>query len=90
MSENAFFWIAGIFALIVGAIGGAFWRHILEDAKVRERVATLEADSKQTKEEVKSLRERWHDIRDTTVRDTWTMLQDRFEKFREEIRGWFK
>lgn len=85
MSENAFFWIAGIFAVIVGAIGGALWKHIVEDAKVRERLASLETDTEQAKEEIKTLRQRWHDLRDGTVRETWQMMQERFEAFRAEL-----
>lgn len=85
MSENAFFWIAGIFAVIVGGIGGALWKHIVEDAKVRERLASLETDTEQAKEEIKTLRQRWHDLRDGTVRETWQMMQERFEAFRAEL-----
>jgi hypothetical protein len=64
VSEQSFFWIAGIFAVIVGAIGGALWKHVIEDAKVRERLASLETDNDTTKAEVKTLREKLHALRD--------------------------
>lgn len=86
MSENAFFWILGIGAAIIAAIGGALWKHITEDAKVRERLATLEADNEKNKEEIKSLRERWHDLRDKTLRDAWNLFQERFEAMKTELR----
>lgn len=86
MSEQSFFWIAGIFAAIVAAIGGALWKHVIEDAKVRERLATLEADSKRTDDEVRSLRQRFHDFRDGTMRDAWEL----FEKWRDELKQWVR
>lgn len=65
MSEETFWRVVALFSIVAAAIGGALWKHIIEDGKVRERLATLEADSKQTKEEVKSLRERLHDVIDS-------------------------
>lgn len=79
MSEQAFFWIAGIFAVIVAAIGGALWRHIVEDAKVRERLATLESDNTTNKNEIKSIRDRWHDLREHTLNDIWSLFRERLE-----------
>lgn len=75
-----------MFVLIVGGLAGALWKHVVEDAKVRERLATLEADAETTKEEVKSLRERWHDLRDDTLKRIWELFEDKFERFREEVR----
>lgn len=86
MSENAFFWIAGIFAVIVGAIGGALWKHVIEDGKVRERLATLEADNARQEEEIRSLRERWHDLRDNTLKEAWAM----FQEWRDDLKQWFR
>lgn len=62
MSEETFWRVVGIFSIVAAAIGGALWKHIIEDGKVRERLATLEADSRQTKEEVKSIRQRLHEL----------------------------
>lgn len=85
MSEQAFFWIAGIFAVIVAAIGGALWTHITNDAEVREktssRIATLEADNKQNKDEIHGLREDRHDFKDEIKRGTWELVEARWEKF---------
>lgn len=62
MSEETFWRVVAIFTLVAVAIGGALWKHIIEDGKVRERLATLEADSRQIKEEVKSIRQRLHEL----------------------------
>lgn len=64
MDQTSFLWIAGIFAAIVAAIGGALWKHVIEDGKVRERLASLETDNDTTKDEVKTLREKLHALRD--------------------------
>lgn len=56
MSEKTFWTVIGIFAVVLIAYGGVI-------ALLRERVATLEADSKTTKEEVKGLRMALHDVR---------------------------
>lgn len=94
MTEQSFFWILGIVVTIVLAIGGALWKHIVEDAKVRERLASLETDNASTKTEVKSLRERFHDFRDGTMKDVYKLFQEwkaelieRFEKKRNDRRN---
>lgn len=86
MSSEAFFWIAGIFAVIVGAIGAALWSHIVEDGKVRERLASLESDTATIKEEVKGLRKHWHDFQDGTMRDVY----DLFQKWKNEVLDLFR
>lgn len=65
MSENAFFWILGIGATVIAAIAAALWKHIIEDGKVRERLATLESENDTNKDEIKSIRERLHELIDT-------------------------
>jgi hypothetical protein len=85
VSEQAFFWIAGIGAVIIGAIAGAFWKHVVEDSKVRERVASLETDNTTTKREVASLRERFHNFRDETLKDVWKIFQEWKESITEQI-----
>lgn len=65
MSEETFWRVVGVFVLVMAGFAGAFWKHVVEDAKVRERLASLETDSATTKAEVKGLRERVHDLIDT-------------------------
>lgn len=76
MSEETFWRVVGIFSIVAAAIGGALWKHIIEDAKVRERLATLEADNTTTKAELKSLRERLHDLREDWTREIHQKLKD--------------
>jgi hypothetical protein len=88
-------WILGIGGAVIAAVIAAFWTHVKEDAKVRERVATLEADSGATKREVESIRKRLHDFFDGLKRGDWELIEARYEKFqvalgelKDEIRGW--
>lgn len=79
MNEETFWRVVGIFTLVAIAISGALWKHIIEDGKVRERIAHLETDNDQIKEEVKSLRQRLHDVIDTLpqkIRELLDWLKD--------------
>jgi hypothetical protein len=65
VSEETFWRVVGVFVLVIAAFAGAFWKHVVEDAKVRERVASLETDNTTVKSEVKGLRDHFHDFRDS-------------------------
>jgi hypothetical protein len=69
-------WILSIGGAVFAALVAAFWKHVVEDGKTRERVAHLETDNETTKAEVKSLRDRWHHFRDETMKDAWQMFQE--------------
>jgi hypothetical protein len=60
----------------MAGFAGAFWKHVVEDAKVRERLASLETDNSTAKAELKSLRERVHDLRDDLFREFHQKLVD--------------
>ena len=99
MSEQAFFWIAGIFAVIVGAIGGAFWAHVNADNKKHEdisgRLSKVETKVEALEPEVGSIRKRLHDFFDGLKRGDYELIEARYQKFtadlaklREEVLGW--
>ena len=85
-------WILGIGAMVIGGLIVAFWKHVIEDVKTRERVAALETDNTTTKKELNGLRERFHDFRDDTMQRAWELfhkMKDEsvatFEKWKVEI-----
>jgi hypothetical protein len=90
VSEQAFFWIAGIMAVIVAAIGGALWKHISADSDVREkfgeRVAKNETLVDHHETEIINLRKGQHDFKDEIKRASWMLIQDEFGRQRDEIR----
>jgi hypothetical protein len=76
VSEETFWRVVAIFTIVAAGLAGALWKHISEDAKVREetareiakvaeRAAHLETDNESTKDEVRGLRDRLHDFRDS-------------------------
>jgi hypothetical protein len=69
-------WILGIGGMVIGGLIVAFWKHVIEDGKMRERVAALETDNETTKEEVRGLRKHWHDFRDGTMKDAWKLFDE--------------
>jgi hypothetical protein len=93
VSEQAFFWIAGIMAAIVAALGGAFWAHVIADAVHRERTARLEQQAKQHDQqlgeheaEIRDIRKRWHDFRDGTMKDAYRL----FTEWKNEMIAMFR
>lgn len=86
MSEETFWRVVGIFSLVAVAFGGALWKHIVEDGKVRERLASLETDNATVKAEVKSMRERIHDLRDDLFREFHQKLKD----WQDDLKQWVR
>jgi F0F1-type ATP synthase membrane subunit b/b' len=94
VSEQAFFWIAGIFAGIVAAIGGAVWKHVVSDSdtreKIAERIAKLETNLDHLEADIESLRKDRHDFKDEAKRAIFDLINDRADKLREDLRRMFR
>jgi hypothetical protein len=73
MDGNALLWVLGIFATVVIGVAVGLFIHVKEDARVHERVATLEERSSTQGGELKSLREMRHEIMEhvTTALAEW-------------------
>jgi hypothetical protein len=83
-------WIGGLVAaIILGLVGVVYTslrkseertdkrldEHIYEDVKAHERLARLETKVEQHDVEIQSLRDRWHDFRDITLRKVADMFK---------------
>jgi DNA polymerase IIIc chi subunit len=59
-----------------------------DHAATHERLARLEIQVQQHDAEIRSLRERWHQFRDQTMKDAWQLFQnwknEMYEHFRRE------
>ncbi len=60
-------WFAILTTVVLAVIAGLI-AHMRDDARTKERVAKLETDNAHTKDEIKSLRDRWHDMRDDLIK----------------------
>lgn len=68
MDAQATLWALGIIVTVLIAIAGALFVHVKEDAKQRERVATLEERTGAHGSEIRSLREKLHDFKEEVRR----------------------
>lgn len=68
MDSAALLWILGIVVTVVIGIAVGLFVHVKEDAKVHERVATLEERTETQGGEIKAVREMRHEIMDHVSR----------------------
>lgn len=62
MDQSALLWLLGIVVTVVIGIAVGLFVHVKEDAKVHERVATLEERTETQGDEVSKLRDMRHEI----------------------------
>lgn len=77
-------WLAIIVTIVIAIIAGLV-AHVLHDSKAYERIAKLESRVDNLEDEVKSLRARWHDLRDGTLKDAMKYFEERIVKMVETM-----
>lgn len=61
-------------------------QHIAEDVKAHERIVRVETMVERHADEIDKLRKGQHDFKDEIKKGVWELLEDRFDRFRDEVR----
>ncbi len=77
-------WFAILTTVVLAVIAGLI-AHIRDDAHTKERLAKLETQADQDHEEIKTLRERFHDVRKQVLADCWDYFKERYEELRRMV-----
>lgn len=87
MDQNALLWILGIVITVVIGVAVGLFVHVKEDARVHERVATLEERTNTQGNEIRSLREMRHEIIEQCTRSISDFYTDSIKRL-AELREW--
>lgn len=86
---SALLWVLGIFATVLIGVAVGLFVHVKEDAKVHERVATLEERTNTQGEEVGKLRDMRHEIIEQcsrSISDFYINALKRVDELKEWVR----
>lgn len=88
-------WVASLIGVIILGLVGVVYaslrksvertderidEHIGEDVKAHERLARLETKVEQHDTEIRSLRVRWHEFRNETMKSAWEYFEERMAR----------